>query len=299
MTPSIFARRDLTKLIQAMGSNERLTQSDIGVLWSEFVGDVGEMPDGNKVHRATQLVSRVAKRHDADDKLTELINEAFYFSPKGDSRRQDATFKPLLVRLYEKNFTVDDDGVHQPLLAAGNTLSTTKDSRSIFVVHGRNLAARDELIKFLKHLDARPISWTQAANAVDSPLEYTRDIIEAGMNMAQAIVVLFSPDDEARLKEQFIEPQDGPHERDVTGQARQNVTLEAGMALGMAPDRTIFVRIGRTREISDIAGINWISLQDDWDSRERLANALKKAGVAVQMGNLTDPNAGTFDGISV
>lgn len=37
------------------------------------------------------------------------------------------------------------------------------DGRSVFIVHGRNTAARDELAKFLRHLDAKPITWTQAA----------------------------------------------------------------------------------------------------------------------------------------
>lgn len=175
-----------------------------------------------------------------------------------------------------------------------------KSDRSVFIVHGRNLEAKNELVKFLKHMDAKPISWGEAAAATNKPRPYTMDIVEAGMRMAQAIVVLFSPDDEAKLKDKFLKSGDGPHEREFTGQARQNVILEAGMAMAMAHDRTIFVRIGNIREISDISGINWIDLDDGWENRKRLCNELVSAGVKLDTSaNLQDPDAGSFKSVDV
>jgi predicted nucleotide-binding protein len=329
MTPPLLSRRDLALLARALGDNRLITHADIGLLWTGFVGGDVEMPDGNKQIRATSLVNHVASSFNADKELVELINEAYYFAPDANYRRLEDAFKPLLARLFEKNFTVDDDdgllpptgGQSGPVPAhpgpvaslpgssdsaatkksdLRTSLNPTKDSRTVFIVHGRNLTAKNELVKFLKHVDAKPISWEQAAAATGKPRPYTLDIIEAGMNMAQAIVVLFSPDDEARLKPHFLKPGDGVQESEVTGQARQNVTLEAGMAMALAPDNTVFVRIGHPRDISDILGINWIDLDDTWASRKRLVSALDAANVKVETdGELTAPNAGTFSGIQL
>lgn len=74
--------------------------------------------------------------------------------------------------------------------------------------------------------------------------------------MAQAVVVLFTPDDKARLDPRLLQSYDGADEREFTGRARQNVLLEAGMALGIAQERTVMVRFGRPRRISDIEGVN-------------------------------------------
>jgi predicted nucleotide-binding protein len=120
------------------------------------------------------------------------------------------------------------------------------------------------------------------------------------MAKAQAIVVIFTPDDEAQLKSAFVQIGDGPHETQLTGQARQNVILEAGMALEAAPERTVLVRLGQTRPISDIEGINWIDLGDTWDNRERLRAALANANVALEPNrDLVSSDAGTFTGIDL
>lgn len=325
MTSSLFSKRDLALLITALGGSARITQADIGVLWTGFVGGDVPMPEGNKIVRATALVNHVSASDDADQQIVDLINDAYYFAPYANDRRLDSAFKPLLARLFQKNFTVDDDkgllpphdGVQTEAVQAPpattpaptdktasaktttrTTMASDIDPRAVFIVHGRNIPAKNELVKFLKHVDAKPISWEEAAAATGKPRPYTLDIIQTGMDMAQAIVVLFSPDDEARLKGQFLKPTDGSQERDITGQARQNVTLEAGMAMALAPDHTVFVRIGSPRDISDILGINWIDLDDSWESRKRLVMALHNADVKVETsGNLISPDAGTFTGI--
>lgn len=329
MTSPLFSRRELALLARALGDNRLITHADIGLLWTGFVGGNVDMPDGNKQIRATALVNHVAASPNPDKELVDLVNEAYYFAPGADYRRLEDAFKPLLARLYQKHFTVDDDdgllppGMSEtapvptppamPKVSSKNdeTPTTTKvdmttsmklakDDRAVFVVHGRNLTAKNELVRFLKHVDAKPISWEQAAAATKKPRPYTLEIIEAGMSMAQAIVVLFSPDDEARLKPHFQKPSDGPQEKNVTGQARQNVILEAGMAMALAPEETVFVRIGHPRDISDIMGINWIDLEDSWTSRKRLLDALVAAKVNVETGvDLVSPEAGTFSGIKL
>jgi len=62
-----------------------------------------------------------------------------------------------------------------------------------------------------------------------------------------AVVVLFSPDDEAKLRAEFLKATDGPDERTLTGQPRPNVLFEAGMAFGSKPDNTVSVQLGEMR----------------------------------------------------
>lgn len=327
MVSSLFPPRLRGLIAKALGSSSLITQSDLDNLWIGFGSD--DPLSGNKPSKANTLVRTIAQGLDADEKFLEMLNEVYYTSGEGDRRRQDAeAFKPLLVALYERGFIIDqDEGIKRPSdsLEATVKISTAKiptapahmpgstvtstgrtvvekigDGRSVFIVHGRNTAARDELAKFLRHLDAKPITWTQAAAETAKALPTTMEIINAGMAKAQAIVVIFSPDDEAQLKTAFVKADDGLHETQLTGQARQNVILEAGMALGAAPERTVLVRLGKTRQISDIEGINWIDLGDAWDNRERLRAALVNANVTLEPNrDLVSSDAGIFTGIDL
>ena len=326
-TPLLFNRRLQGLIAMALGSSDDITQADLDVIWTSFRSDESTL-GGNKVSKANEIVTSLAQRPHADELFLEMLNDVYYFSGKSDRRRQDgAAFKPLLVALMNKGFIIDvEDGIRRPsdatnlaretketIVLASSQMSVSAatslvrnpkekvgDGRSIFIVHGRNTAARDELAKFLRHLDAKPISWTEAADLTQKASPTTMDIINAGMANAQAIVVLFTPDDQAKLKPGFIHDHDGTHEREVTGQARQNVILEAGMALGIAPERTILVRLGQTRSISDIEGVNWINLGDTWDHRNRLRVALSHANVTIEPHvDLMSPAAGVFSGIAL
>lgn len=172
--------------------------------------------------------------------------------------------------------------------------STPSRKRSVFIVHGRDMSNKNALVALLKQMDIRPITWNEAVSL--SPSQNTLDIVMAGINHAQAVIILFTPDDLARLKNEFLKDDDGPHERNETGQARPNVILEAGIAYAKEPTKTIFARVGKTREISDIAGFNWVQLSQDYNDRDRLRRELLKAGVELDhTTNLIDEAAGKFE----
>ncbi len=169
------------------------------------------------------------------------------------------------------------------------------NAREVFVVHGRNLAARDALFEFLRALDLHPLEWAEAVSATGKPSPYIGEILDAAFSRAHAVVVLFTPDDEARLKRELRRDSDPPHETELTGQARPNVLFEAGMAMSRSQDRTILVELGNLRPFSDLGGRHTIRLDDSSQQRQDLAQRLGAAGCPVNLNGTDWHSAGDFD----
>jgi predicted nucleotide-binding protein len=102
------------------------------------------------------------------------------------------------------------------------------------------------------------------------------------MAKVQAVVVLFSPDEVAQLKEQFWSSDDKHGDGKLAGQARPNVLFEDGLALGAHPEKTVIVQVGKVRPFSDIAGKHLVRLSEE-RGRNDLANRLKRLGCPVDM----------------
>ena len=170
-----------------------------------------------------------------------------------------------------------------------------KESRNVFIVHGRNLVARDALFEFLRSLDLHPMEWSENVTAAGKASPYIGEILDAAFSRAHAVVVLFTPDDEARLKEPFRAETDPPYEAQLTGQARQNVLFEAGMAMARNQDRTVLVELGDLRPFSDIAGLHAIRLNNTTERRQELAQRLQIAGCPVSLQGTDWHKAGDFE----
>lgn len=153
------------------------------------------------------------------------------------------------------------------------------DDRSVFVVHGRNLTARDGLFTFLRSLGLKPMEWSQAVALTAKGSPYIGEVLDAAFSAAQAVVVLMTPDEVAYLRPEYGSP--GDPETDAAAQARPNVLFEAGMAIGRHPDRTILVEHGMVRPFSDVAGRHAVRLDNSPERRTELAGRLKTAGCAV------------------
>jgi predicted nucleotide-binding protein len=164
-----------------------------------------------------------------------------------------------------------------------NERASTSDRRNVFVVHGRSLRARDAMFEFLRALGLNPMDWSQAIQSAGRTLVHVSDILTAAFNEAQAILVLFTGDDEGRLRKRFRRKDDPDYETEATPQPRLNVVFEAGMAFGHCPDRTVLVQLGtKMRPFSDVAGIYIIRFTDTRANRELLRDQLKRAGCAIQ-----------------
>jgi predicted nucleotide-binding protein len=106
------------------------------------------------------------------------------------------------------------------------------------------------------------------------------NIIDTAMSKCQAVVVLFSPDEEARPKESLCGRGEKQTEGKLAGQPRPNVLFEAGLALGRHPEKTLLVQVGKVRGFTDIAGRHLARLTNDAQRRNDVANRLEKIGAA-------------------
>ena len=101
------------------------------------------------------------------------------------------------------------------------------------------------------------------------------EILTTAFAMAQAFLVLMTPDEEVALRPELRKkPRDG----DPALQPRPNVILEAGMALATDEARTILVSTGSLRGMSDLDGRHVIRLNNSAERRNDLVQRLKVAG---------------------
>lgn len=174
------------------------------------------------------------------------------------------------------------------------TSAYAEDPRKVFVIHGRDLKARNDMFNFLRAIDLHPIEWSEAVKATGKGSPYIGEILDTAFSQAQAVVVLITPDDEGRLRELFRKIDDPPYETELTPQARLNVIFEAGMAMGRNPDRTILVEFGFLRPFSDIGGRHVIRLDNTIEKRQELAQRLKTARCQVNLSGTDWHTVGDF-----
>jgi predicted nucleotide-binding protein len=147
---------------------------------------------------------------------------------------------------------------------------------SVFVVHGRDEELRKSMFTFLRALGLNPMEWEHAVAIAKGSNPYVGQILEAAMAKVQAVVVIFSPDELAQLKEEFCGRGERKTEGKPQGQPRPNVLFEAGLALGAHPDKTLIVQVGKVRGFSDIAGKHLVRLTNDVPKRNEFVGRLEK-----------------------
>ena len=154
------------------------------------------------------------------------------------------------------------------------------NGKQVFVVHGRNQKATDALFDWLRRVGLEPLEWIQAEEKTESGSPDTLGVIKAGFDSAQAFVVLFTDDEEVRLREELRE--EGETDS-FQYQSRPNVLFEGGMAYALDSRRTVFVELGAVRRFSDLSGINTVRLGTRPTSKtlKKLIGRLKNAGCVV------------------
>lgn len=171
----------------------------------------------------------------------------------------------------------------------------SETSNKVFVVHGRDMQAREDIFQFLRAIDLHPLEWSEAVKLTGKPSPHIWEILKRAFSEAHAVLVLFTPDDEAYLRKSLRSEHDLTHETQLSGQARPNVLFEAGMAMGRSEDRTVLVELGVLRPFSDIAGRHTIKLDNSSRRRQELAQRLQLAGCPVNLEGTDWHTVGDFE----
>ena len=157
-------------------------------------------------------------------------------------------------------------------------------TKDVMVVYGRDQALRDSMFSFLRALKLNPIEWSEGARATGKGSPYVGEILDEIFRMAQAVVVLLTPDEEVRLRRDLC-ADDDEFKRETGFQPRANVQIEVGMALAKSENRTILVQVGDFRLPSDLHGRHIVRLNNTAERRNELAQRLKTAGCDPDTGN--------------
>lgn len=164
-------------------------------------------------------------------------------------------------------------GVAAPAKAAA--APAAKPQRQIFIVHGHDTAARDELELALHRLGLEPFVLMNSSGEGKTLIEALEGKIGRDYSSDFGIV-LMTPDDVGYAKK------DGPERAEP--RVRQNVILEAGMLLSsLTRARTAFVVKGHVELPSDLQGIIRFSYNDHVkEIVPKLCQRLKEAGFDLQ-----------------
>ncbi|WP_405600362.1 nucleotide-binding protein [Streptomyces sp. NBC_01410] len=158
------------------------------------------------------------------------------------------------------------------------TLHSAQDSRSVFLVHGQDEGTAQEMRSLLRALGLKIVDWEDAKASLKKGSPYVGDIVLEGMRLSNAVVVLFTADEDVKLRSDLA---GGPNGHQKGQQSRPNVYYEAGIADALNRDRTVLVEVGNVRKFSDDSGRHAVRFDGGINSRVTLRNALRNAGLTV------------------
>ena len=231
-------------------------------------------------------------------KLEEKYRTTVSIYPMEDFAKETIMYLSFLKSLSEDLEERPEDYFSIPI-PSDNTIKIpqapkTTSTKKVFVVHGRSDKLRESMFNFLRALGLNPIEWSQAIQATQKVSPYIGEILDIAFGQAQAIIVMFCGDDEARLLKEFWGQNEPPYEKELTLQSRPNVIFEAGMAMGRNENRTILVQVGELRPISDIAGRHVTHLYNSSQKRQELVTKLQGAGCEVNTSGTDWLSVGNF-----
>lgn len=184
---------------------------------------------------------------------------------------------------------------------AGRQEAPMPDPKKVFIIHGRNVAARNAVEQFVKSLALDVLDFDQVSSDLGGSA-FVGEVVLAGMQRAQGIVAVFTPDEYSALQTRFRgkKHRQERHKDEVQRwQARPNVIFEAGMAYGMDRRRTVLVTMGDDVSLfSDVGGVHIVRLTNATPGRSTLRQKLIGIGCSIDQRTdaWTDPGrSGDFE----
>jgi predicted nucleotide-binding protein len=166
--------------------------------------------------------------------------------------------------------------------SAGPAKSTVP--QHIFVVHGHDVVAREQLELVLHKLGLQPFVLQNTDGGGLTIIESLEKMI--GKNAASSFgIVLLTPDDIGYAKAQG--------DTEAKPRSRQNVILEMGMLLAsLTRERVAILQKGYVEHPSDVGGIIYIPFNDHVkETVPKLASRLQTAGIPITASQISHASA--------
>ena len=178
-------------------------------------------------------------------------------------------------RLESINDRLELWGAPEEMMASsGPSAKGQEIGTKVFVVHGRDDAARETVARFLENLKLDPIILNEQANRGVSILQKL-----ARHGQVNYAVVLLTPDDIGGLKDTDY--------KDLKRRARQNVVMELGYFIGTLGESRVCVLYDSTVEMpSDYRGIGYVPWDSSGGWKLLLVRELQAAGFDVDANDI-------------
>lgn len=144
-------------------------------------------------------------------------------------------------------------------------------TKDIFIVHGHDVAAREETARFIEKIKLHPIILKDQVSGGRTTIE---KFIEESASSSFA-VVLFTPDDKGFAVKGKSTPSPRP---------RQNVIFELGYFISRLGRKNVVVLIKKDVEmLSDFKGVIYIDYDENGAWKTQLAKEMKNVGIEIDM----------------
>lgn len=162
-----------------------------------------------------------------------------------------------------------------------NSSSISSQNNKIFVVHGHDTPAREQLELVLHRLGLDPFVLQNTSGAELTIIEALEKEIGLKSGAARFGIVLMTPDDMGYSK--------AADEKEIQARARQNVVLEAGMLIAaLGRPNVAILKKGHLELPSDTQGIIYIPFNDHVrETVPKLAERLDLAGFELDSKNIS------------
>jgi hypothetical protein len=149
----------------------------------------------------------------------------------------------------------------------------SQDNSKVFIVHGRDEAAKEKVARFVEKLGLEAIILHEKSSSGRTIIEK----IEHYSNVGFAIV-LYTPDDLGNVKGKAEE---------LNGRARQNVVFEHGFLIGRLGRPNVAALVEAPIELpNDISGVVYINMDEASAWQLQIAKEMKTCGYKIDMNDL-------------
>lgn len=146
------------------------------------------------------------------------------------------------------------------------------DYTKVFIVHGRDNEAKQEVARFIEKLGLEAIILHEQVSRSHTIIEK----IEEYSNVGYAVVI-YTPCDEGRLK----------GEKEFNSRARQNVVFEHGFLMGKIGRKNVCALVkGDIETPNDISGVIYENMDSSGAWKLSIAKELKAAGYQIDFNNI-------------